>query len=162
MATRKRKYSTAAQQLAAARPSYKKPRTQPPKTYNITKELKFFETQVNVSPVASTGTIPVSGSVVKIPQGTEENERIGRKCTIKSIHCRYQAELRGASNSSLQSDVLRIIMYLDKQANGAAAAVSDISETATWQTFNNLSNSGRLSPGLLIGGASSSELLSSC
>ncbi len=34
-------------------------------------------------------------------------------------------------------------MYLDKQANGAAAAVSDISETATWRTFNNLSNSGR-------------------
>ena len=32
---------------------------------------------------------------------------------------------------------------MDKQCNGATAAVTDVLETAHWQSFRNLSNSGR-------------------
>jgi len=141
MPTRKRKYSTSAQQLAVSRPPYKKPRSKAP-PYNITTELKFHDETLNVSPVSSTGVIPLSGSIVKIAQGTEENERIGRKCTIKSIHWRYQLQLPRISGNSL-SEAVRVIMFWDKQANGATATPTDILESALWQSFNNLSNSGR-------------------
>ena len=51
--------------------------------------------------------------------------------------------IRDAVATPQSSDTVRMIMYLDKQANGAAAAVTDILESADWQSFNNLSNSGR-------------------
>ena len=40
-------------------------------------------------------------------------------------------------------DVVRIILYLDKQTNGTAAGVTEILETNDWQSFNNLSNKSR-------------------
>lgn len=36
-----------------------------------------------------------------------------------------------------------MIVYLDKQANGAAAVVTDVLETASIDSFRNLANSGR-------------------
>lgn len=41
------------------------------------------------------------------------------------------------------TDTVRLIVYQDKQANGATIAVLDLLETANYQSFNNLSNSGR-------------------
>ena len=38
---------------------------------------------------------------------------------------------------------MRVMLYHDKQANGATAAVLDILESADYQSFNNLVNSGR-------------------
>ncbi len=40
-------------------------------------------------------------------------------------------------------DIVRVIVYLDKQCNGAAATVLGILETADFQSFNNLANKGR-------------------
>lgn len=41
-------------------------------------------------------------------------------------------------------DVVRLILYIDKQANGAAvSAVTDILETASWNSFRNLANQQR-------------------
>ncbi len=40
-------------------------------------------------------------------------------------------------------DSIRVIMYQDRQCNGATAAVTDILESADWQSFNNLSNKSR-------------------
>ncbi len=41
------------------------------------------------------------------------------------------------------TDTVRVIVYVDKQTNGAAAAVLDLLETADWQSFRNISNVGR-------------------
>lgn len=38
---------------------------------------------------------------------------------------------------------MRVIVFLDRQANGTAATVTDILETAQYNSFNNLANSSR-------------------
>ncbi len=109
------------------------------------KELKFHDIAITDAVVAAAGAIQNSGSVNLIAQGTTESTRIGRKCTIKSIAWRFDIELPTfATAGAGGNDTIRVILYLDKQANGATAAGDDIVEDSTnWQTFNNLANTGR-------------------
>ncbi len=104
-------------------------------------ELKFFDLDIDQSPVAVGGNI--TDSVNEIAQGVTETTRIGRKCTIKSINWRFKISLPASTTSASTSDVIRVMLYLDKQANGATAAVADILESADFQSFNNLSNKSR-------------------
>ncbi len=106
-------------------------------------ELKFFDLDLDDTVVAAAGGI--TDSINKIAQGVTEVTRVGRKCTIKSIAWRYQTSLGSfdAQATPQLGQELRIMMYLDKQANGATAAVTDILESADFQSFNNLANSGR-------------------
>ncbi len=108
-------------------------------------ELKFHDVDVDDAIVSATGTIQNAGTINIIPQGVTEVQRIGRKCTIKSIHWRFSADLVEVNNTATPgpSEVVRAILYLDRQANGATAAVTDILETATHRSFRNLANSGR-------------------
>ncbi len=105
-------------------------------------ELKFFDSNAS-------GTIVAAGSITnslcQILQGTSEQERIGRKCVIKSLFWRNRIELvqRDAVAAPVAGTVNRFIIYLDKQTNGAAAVVTDILETASWQSFRNLANQMR-------------------
>lgn len=110
------------------------------------KELKFFDgVRAAVNPTA-TGVI-TNLSLNLIPQGTEEKERLGRKCTLKSISVRGSILLPSSADVvGSTEDITRIILYQDKQANGATALVADILETGagiTWRSFNNLANSQR-------------------
>ncbi len=112
-------------------------------------ELKFLDQDIDDAIVVTTGTIFLNSnteaSLVRIPEGNGESARIGRKLTIRSINWRFTVdvpETDGAANPA-NSDTIRLILYLDKQANGAAAAVTDILESASFQSFNNLANSKR-------------------
>lgn len=104
-------------------------------------ELKFFDTAPANATISSTGEIP-SSSVVPIAQGTTENDRIGRKCTIKKILWRYTLLLPFGTLQS-NTDVVRIILYQDKQCNGATIAALDLLETDEFDSFRNLANSNR-------------------
>ncbi len=106
-------------------------------------ELKFHDVDFDNEPVASGGAIEATINV--IPQGITESERIGRKCTITNIGWRYDIFLVkvDAQATATNGDVLRVILYLDKQTNGATATVLNILQTADYQSFNNLSNKGR-------------------
>ena len=105
-------------------------------------ELKFRDFSTDLPTMATAGTI--RESMVTISQGTGESQRIGRKCTIKAINWRFKVELPITTGTSAQpSDVVRIILYLDKQCNGAAATVTNILENALYQSFNNLANKSR-------------------
>lgn len=106
-------------------------------------ELKFHDVDLDDAVVAAAGTI--TGTINAIAQGVTESTRVGRKCTLKSINWRwrtYAPEADAVANPA-QPDIIRIILYLDKQCNGAAAAVTDILETANYNSFRNLANSGR-------------------
>lgn len=105
-------------------------------------ELKFHDVDVDDAVVAANGTI-AANSINLIPQGTTESERIGRKAIIKNIGWRYALTLGSTATSASTSDVVRVILYLDTQCNGAAATVTDILESDNYQSFNNLSNKGR-------------------
>ncbi len=111
-------------------------RTKRPRT-----ELKFHD--VNLDDAGISSGVSVTDSINKIAQGVREDERIGRKCIIESINWRYSVKMPQRTDSSLGSDTVRIIMYLDKQCNGASALSTDVLATPDYQSFNNLSNSLR-------------------
>ncbi len=106
-------------------------------------ELKFLDFQLDDAVIASGGT--VTPTIHTIPEGNSESERVGRKVTIKKVGWRYKIELpeSDAQATPSEGDTVRAIMFLDKQANGATAAVLDILETANWQSFNQLANKSR-------------------
>ncbi len=106
-------------------------------------ELKFHDVDLDDANVATAGTIVPTINI--IPQGTTEIQRIGRKCTIRSIAWRYRVFLpeQDAVMTPASSDMIRVILYVDKQTNGATATVTGILRTADFQSFNNLVNTRR-------------------
>ncbi len=107
----------------------------------INTELKFHDIIVDDSPVPIAGA--VQAALLTIPEGNGEEERIGRSITIKKIAWRYTITKSSQATLANTSDVVRVFLVHDKQANGALPAVLDLLETAVFQSFNNLSNSRR-------------------
>ncbi len=106
-------------------------------------EMKFHDIDANQGTIALAGNILNGGSINLIGQATTESTRIGRKCTIKSILWRYNITTLQQSDMTAE-DTVRVIMYLDKQANGATATVANIlAPDSTYQSYNNLQNSSR-------------------
>lgn len=91
--------------------------------------------------------MPVGGTIlstlVDIAQGVSEKERIGRKCTIRSISVRGFVKMNNAIDADNTTNSYRYIFYLDKQCNGAAATVSEILENSTTSSHYNLENESR-------------------
>ncbi len=106
-----------------------------------TPELKFHDFQLNDAAVAATWT--VFPSINLIPQGTTEITRIGRACTIKSIWWKVHMFKALSNSTSNTHDVLRMVMFIDKQCNGAAAGATDLWEVDDFQSFRNLANQHR-------------------
>ncbi len=106
-------------------------------------ELKFFDVTLDDAVVAA--GFNVTATVNAIPQGVTESERVGRKCTIRSIHWRIQCKVpeMDAQATPNAGDTIRVVMYLDHQANGATAANTDLFESNDWQSFRNLANTQR-------------------
>lgn len=105
-------------------------------------ELKFFDTANSFS-VDATGEVPVSGQLCLIPQGVTESTRVGRKCTVKSITMRGWASFQ-PGGSALAATNIYVYVVLDKQCNGAAAAVTDVLSSNVMATaMPNLANEGR-------------------
>ncbi len=112
------------------------------RTATVATELKFHDIDVDDTTISATGEILNSGTVNIIAQGTTESQRIGRKCTIRSINWRFDI-VRNENAGNWDCDVVRVMMYLDKQCNGATATVAGILESTDYQSFNNLANKGR-------------------
>jgi len=106
-------------------------------------ELKFHDQEIDDAIIAAGGVLTTSINL--IAQGTGESERIGRKCTVRSIMWRGaltlpEGELQGAPGTG---ERFRLILYHDKQANGAAATALGILEVVGVDNYRNLANSGR-------------------
>ncbi len=111
--------------------------------FGVGGELKFHDLDIDNATVASGATIS-QASCNLIPQGVTEVQRVGRKCTIRSINWRFQISTNVQSNTAAPAtEVVRVILYLDKQANGASATTAAIVESDDFQTFNNLANKSR-------------------
>ncbi len=105
-------------------------------------ERKFFDTAISFT-ADSTGEVPATGQLTLIPQGVTESTRVGRKAFIHSIngHGKMTLSPGAAANGSAS-----VFMYLilDKQANGAAAGVTDVfTGTGLSTALHNLVNSQR-------------------
>ncbi len=121
------------------------PRKTEPRAYkkgvSLQQERKFKDTALTDAVVAIGGAI--TNSVNLVAQGTGEDERIGRKIIIRSLAARFEISLpsldaQATFNSG--GDIVRIIAFVDHQANGANTAVLDILETATYDSYRNLAN----------------------
>lgn len=108
-------------------------------------ELKFHDISMDDTVVSNTGEIQNAGTLLVIPQGINEKQRIGRLARIRSIQWRYDLKLNATAGATLAgtTDICRMILYVDKQANSATAQVLDILETADYQSFYNLANKTR-------------------
>ncbi len=111
-------------------------------------EKKFFDQDIDDSTIAIGATIfqnaSAEQSLLRIAQGTTESTRIGRKLVIRNIHWTMTVSLK-SSTATGGGDVVRIILYLDKQTNGQTATSTGILETATFQSYRNLANTSRFS-----------------
>lgn len=105
-------------------------------------ESKFFEDTQDVSTITTAGIIAYI-SLNRIAQGVTEVTRVGRKCVLTQIHLRGFITYASQTTLAAMSEIFRVIVFLDTQANGATATVTDILETADEKSFNNLANSQR-------------------
>jgi len=107
-------------------------------------EKKYFDTVFATQNIPSAGL--VFASVNLIPQGTTKNQRIGNKCTLVNVNVHGQVILNTQAANSVVGDKVRWIVYVDKQANGAAiGAPSDLIQTmpaatTTVDSFRNMDN----------------------
>ncbi len=106
-------------------------------------ELKFHDVDIDDAVIA-TG-MNVQTALLTIPEGVGEEQRIGRRLTITNILWRYTVTLPFTTLQAETSDVVRVMLIKDQQANGALPANTDLLESDDFQSFNNLSNSKRFS-----------------
>lgn len=105
-------------------------------------EKKFFDGAKAKTATSATGTI-FDDSLVEIPQGVTEKTRVGRVAKLHSLHMNFTIRLPPVADNGSATEVTRIIVFVDKQANGATALVADILETAVRESYRKLANSHR-------------------
>jgi len=102
-------------------------------------ELKYFDSTV-VGTISTTGAILTSANL--IPQGTGENQRIGRTVTVKSIQ--MKGIFTQPPSDDLFNDYVQLALVQDTQANGTQPAYADVYTAANnINSMLNLDNSQR-------------------
>lgn len=118
------------------------------------RELKYVD--VNWGNVTVPTLCTNRGSLAAlVSQGTGENQRIGRKFTIRSFSLRGEITMPnqnngwGTGSAYPQTDVCRLVVVQDKQCNGAAQQWTDIFQinnsgsAADWRAYRNMDNIDR-------------------
>lgn len=80
----------------------------------------------------------IFGSFTGIAQNTTDNGRIGNKICIKNLNGKVIVYQDDMTTTSYGQGIMRVIIFIDKQANGAVPLVTDILETANWLSFRNM------------------------
>lgn len=102
-----------------------------------TKERKFVDTTIALQSATNTGALVLCNGVT---QGTDYNQRIGRKFTMRTLYVRAATYTQGAAPVA---DLVRLMLVFDCQANGAAPAITDILTAVSTTAANNLNNRDR-------------------
>lgn len=105
-----------------------------------TPELKFVDTSITTAiPFGSAAF--TSGTLLNgMASGADASSRIGRKVNLKSLLIRWSFAAGAATTWDTN---FRILVVYDKQAGGAAPAITDILLTDNFNSQNNLSNRDR-------------------
>lgn len=104
-------------------------------------EFKFKDSNVLNLTLAAAGT--VLPTIVDVAQGIDEDQRIGRKIRVRGITISGHIRSNAATNVAETANIYRIILYKDKQTNGATATIADILQDTTVHGHRNLSNTNR-------------------
>lgn len=103
-------------------------------------EVKWFDTTAELNAEQGPNTLH---SLNLIPQGVKENERIGRKCTITSIHFKGYINMAGASDFNFTDEAIRLMIVVDSQTNGSTVASNVVLEGTSYLAFKNMENGNR-------------------
>ncbi len=109
-------------------------------------EYKFKDTTIILSALGGDLIqIPATGGQLNlIKQGTKEQERIGRKCCIKSFNLKGRFIYKPGVNAEAAT-LLNMWLILDKQCNGTVATNTQVFEAGNSGAIamRNLANQGR-------------------
>lgn len=107
-------------------------------------EKKAIDVAVAGTNVNTSGVFTILNACI---QGTDFDERVGRKIIVKSVQIRGRIQtepsLAGTATVATGSQQCRMILFVDMQPNGAAPAVTDLLTNATPQAMLNLNNRDR-------------------
>lgn len=87
-------------------------------------ELKYFDKTLSFN-FDNIMEIPATGQLVPINQGAEQDDRIGRKIVVKSLLIKGTL-LYTPTLGTEPETTCYLYVVLDRQTNGAAAAITDI------------------------------------
>lgn len=110
--------------------------------YSKSKAIPFRADPGFVDLASASRALDTTGSitlVATIPQGSSQNERIGKKIRYKSFQVRGTL----ASNSATVSTRVAFFLVYDKKPTGSLPAITDILETISSTSFTNDNNSTR-------------------
>lgn len=102
-------------------------------------ESKFFDVNLNLSTISNVVSWGFT-SVNQIPVGDGPSGRIGRSVTLTSIQLLYNLDVHHSESNVVY---MRVMVVLDKQANGAAPAYTDVMNTNSALAYRNLDNADR-------------------
>jgi hypothetical protein len=110
-------------------------------------ENKFLDGVTGAWITATLAGVNIWNSLNLIDQGTGECQMIGRIVHIKQILIRMMVRLPDTFNATLNQvpgrDTIKLIVVLDRQANGTAASFTDVFEDADINSLRDLENSKR-------------------
>lgn len=106
-------------------------------------EIKFLDTTLATTAITATGII-VNDTIVGINQGDGPDERNGRKVNLTSIHLRgVITQPSGQTSLDNSTNLVRVILYWDKQCNAATASIATILDATETKSYLNLDNVDR-------------------
>ncbi len=119
--------------------SYKTPRIQ---HIREREELKFHDSVINATPILAAGTL--QADVCIVVAGVLDNQRIGRRITVKKILWRYCIEKPvSAGGAAPAPDTVRIILAIEHQTNKLNSLPGQVLHHDHFQSFRKLVNNKR-------------------
>jgi len=127
----------------AKKRSYKKPRRGTMRSFSALAppryEKKFKDTPLNAAMLEFSTAGVVQNSFVTMQGGSDNGERIGNRITVTNINAHLCAITgTNASNPGLDNTVVRVILGIDKQCNGANTVIGDVLQSASPYAFRNM------------------------
>ncbi len=104
-------------------------------------EVKHHDGGEDFVPVLQAGSI--RGIVTGIIAGTGEDQRIGRYMTVQTIQLKGNITLLSTGTPANSSDIVRLLVIHDKQANGGLPSVTSVLRAALYDAYMNLDQAKR-------------------
>lgn len=101
-------------------------------------EKNYVDLAANAYALNTTGSITL---IATIAQGASVNQRIGKKCYLRSLQCRGNAYGLATTTAT---DAAYLIVY-DKRPSGSLPAITDVLDSASPASMNNDNNASRFS-----------------
>lgn len=113
-------------------------------------EVKSMDTPTQTAALSTTAVFKV---VNNVQEGSSFYNRVGRKLSMKSLQIQGFLALSGTNAAATGVDFVRMIVFYDRQANGAAPTLADVltsydnagATTSTALDYINMNNRDRFS-----------------